>query len=140
MILRAKSFSFITILWKTINLFSFLFSCGLVFCGDVLSSSTEFCFKWKRDGFCHTAHARTYCTRTCNHCQLGTARHSSFCWFNFDFHYDGYCIYSNERGDAYLIFRSTSEALIRGRRLFKNCTRRIYFSAIFLFNGTLSIC
>lgn len=45
-----------------------------LFCGDVLSSSTEFCFKWKRDGFCHTAHARTYCTRTCNHCQLENKR------------------------------------------------------------------
>ena len=34
--------------------------------------------------------------------------------------------------DAYLIFRATSAALIRGRRLFKNCTRQIYFFYIFI--------
>ena len=40
---------------------------------------------------------------------------------------------------AYLIFRATSGALIRGWRLFKNCTRQIYFfHTQFLFNGTLS--
>ena len=33
---------------------------------------------------------------------------------------------------AYLIFRATSAALIRGRRLFKHCTRQIYFFYIFI--------
>ena len=33
---------------------------------------------------------------------------------------------------AYLIFRATSAALIRGRRFFKNCTRQIYFFYIFI--------
>ena len=36
-------------------------------------------------------------------------------------------IYSNKRRGAYLIFGATSAALIRGRRLFKHCTRQIYF-------------
>ena len=44
----------------------------------------------------------------------------------------GYRIYSNKRRDAYLIFHATSAALIRGRRLFKNCTRQIYFFYIFI--------
>ena len=39
----------------------------------------------------------------------------------------GYRIYSNKRRNAYLIFRATSAVVIRGRRLFKNCTRRIHF-------------
>ena len=43
-----------------------------------------------------------------------------------------YRIYSNERRSAYLIFRPTRAALIRGRRLLKNCTRRIYFFYIFI--------
>ena len=38
-----------------------------------------------------------------------------------------YRIYSNKRRGADLIFRATSAALIRGRRLFKHCTRQIYF-------------
>ena len=46
-----------------------------------------------------------------------------------------YRIYSNKRRGAYLIFRATSAALysraalIRGQRLFKNCTRQIYSRA-----------
>ena len=53
--------------------------------------------------------------------------------------FDRYRIYSNKRRGAYLIFLATSATLIRGRRLFKNCTRQIYFFYIqFLFNGTLS--
>ena len=43
-----------------------------------------------------------------------------------------YRIYSNKRHGAYLIFRGTSAAVIRGRRLFKNCTRRIYLFYIFI--------
>ena len=43
-----------------------------------------------------------------------------------------YRIYSNKRRGAYLIFRATSAALIRGRRLFKHCTRQIFFSYIFI--------
>ena len=35
------------------------------------------------------------------------------------------------RISVYLIFHATSAALIRGRRLFKNCTRQIYFFYIF---------
>ena len=48
----------------------------------------------------------------------------------------GYRIYSNKRRaafrGAYFIFRVTSAALIRGRRLFKNCTWQIYFFYIFI--------
>ena len=40
-----------------------------------------------------------------------------------------YRIYSNKRRGAYLIFRATSAALLRGQRLFKNCTRQIYSHA-----------
>ena len=43
-----------------------------------------------------------------------------------------YRIYSNKRRGAYLIFRATSAALIRGRRLFKHCIRQIYFFYIFI--------
>ena len=43
-----------------------------------------------------------------------------------------YRIYSNKRRGAYLIFRATSAALIRGRHLLKNCTRQIYFFHIFI--------
>ena len=43
-----------------------------------------------------------------------------------------YRIYSNKRRGAYLLFRVTSAALIRGRRLFKHCTRQIYFFYIFI--------
>ena len=43
-----------------------------------------------------------------------------------------YGIYWNNRCGAYLIFRATSAALIRGRRLFEHCTRQIYFSYIFI--------
>ena len=43
-----------------------------------------------------------------------------------------YRIYPNKRRGAYLIFRATSAALIRGRRLFKHCTRQIYFFYIFI--------
>ena len=43
-----------------------------------------------------------------------------------------YRIYSNKRRGAYLIFRATSAALIRGRRLFKHCTKQIYFFYIFI--------
>ena len=32
----------------------------------------------------------------------------------------------DKRRGAYLIFRATSAALIRGQRLFKHCTRQIY--------------
>lgn len=45
-----------------------------LFCGDVLCSSTEICSKWKRDGFCHTTYAKTYCMETCNHCQRESKR------------------------------------------------------------------
>ena len=40
--------------------------------------------------------------------------------------------YSNKRRSAYLIFRTPSAALIRGRCLFKHCTRQIYFLYIFI--------
>ena len=40
---------------------------------------------------------------------------------------------------AYLIFRATNPALLRGRCLFKHRAKFTFFS-IFLFNGTLSIC
>ena len=56
-----------------------------------------------------------------------------------------YRIYSNKRRGAYLIFRATNAALIRGRRLFeggaylKIVPDEFTFS-IFLFNGTLSTC
>ena len=50
--------------------------------------------------------------------------------WNTSLHY--YRIYSNKRRVAYLIFRATSAALIRGRRLFKHCTRQIYFFYIFI--------
>ena len=43
-----------------------------------------------------------------------------------------YRIYSSKRRGAYLIFRATSAALIRGRRLFKRSTRQIYFFYIFI--------
>ena len=43
-----------------------------------------------------------------------------------------YRIYSNKGRGAYLIFRAKSAALIRGRRLFKHCTRQIYFFYIFI--------
>ena len=39
---------------------------------------------------------------------------------------------SNKRRGAYLIFRATSAGLIRGRCLFKHCTRQIYFFFIFI--------
>ena len=38
---------------------------------------------------------------------------------------------------AYLILRATSAARIRGRRLFKHCTRQIYFFYIFIKQYTL---
>ena len=50
-----------------------------------------------------------------------------------------YRIYSNKRRGAYLIFRTTSAALIRGRSLLKIAPDKFTFS-IFLFNGALSIC
>ena len=37
-----------------------------------------------------------------------------------------------KRRGAYLIFRATSAALIQGWRLFKNCTRQIYYFYIFI--------
>ena len=43
-----------------------------------------------------------------------------------------YRIYSNKGCGAYLIFRSTSAALIGRRRLFKNCSGQIYFFYIFI--------
>ena len=43
-----------------------------------------------------------------------------------------YRIYSIKRRGAYLIFRGTNVALIRGRRLFKLCTRQIYSFFIFI--------
>ena len=53
--------------------------------------------------------------------------------------------YSNKRRGAYFIFRATSAALIRGRRLFEggaylNIVPDKFTFSIFLFNGTLSIC
>ena len=62
-----------------------------------------------------------------------------------DADYVGYRIYSNKSRGAYLIFRATSAALIRRRRLFEGgayldiVPDKFTFS-IFLFNGTLSIC
>lgn len=50
-----------------------------------------------------------------------------------------YCIYLNRHRSAYLIFRTTSAALIRGWHLFQHCSRQICFF-LFLFNSTLSIC
>ena len=47
-----------------------------------------------------------------------------------------YRIYSNSRRGAYLIFRATGVALIRGRPLFKHCTRQIYFFFIFILRYT----
>ena len=38
-----------------------------------------------------------------------------------------YRIYWNKCCSAYLIFHATSVMLIGGRRLFKHCTRQIYF-------------
>jgi len=43
-----------------------------------------------------------------------------------------YRIYSNKRRGAYLLFRATSAALIRRRRLIKHCTRQIYSFYIFI--------
>jgi len=43
-----------------------------------------------------------------------------------------YRIYWNKCWGAYLIFRATSAMLIRGQRLFKHCTRQIYFFYIFI--------
>ena len=57
--------------------------------------------------------------------------------------FNNYCIYSNKRRSAYLIFRATRVALIWGRRLFEGGTYlkivpdKSTFS-IFLFNSTLS--
>ena len=56
-----------------------------------------------------------------------------------------YRIYLSKGRGAYLIFRTTSVALVRGCRLFEDGTYlnivpdKFTFS-IFLFNGTLSIC
>ena len=55
-----------------------------------------------------------------------------------------YRIYSNKRRGAYLIFRATSAALIRGWRLFEggaylNIVPDKFTFSIVLFNGTLSI-
>ena len=43
-----------------------------------------------------------------------------------------YHIYSNKRRGAHVIFPATNVALSRGRRLFKHCTRKIYFFCIFI--------
>ena len=43
-----------------------------------------------------------------------------------------YRIYLNMCRSAYLIFRATSAALIRGRGLFKHCTRQMYFFYVFI--------
>ena len=43
-----------------------------------------------------------------------------------------YRIYLNKRRSAYKIFCTTSVALIQGRRLFKLCSRQIYFFYIFI--------
>ena len=43
-----------------------------------------------------------------------------------------YHIYSNKRRGAHIIFPVTNVALSRGRRLFKHCTRKIYFFYIFI--------
>ena len=43
-----------------------------------------------------------------------------------------YLVYLNKRRGAYLIFRTISAALIRGRCLFKHRTRQIYFFYIFI--------
>ena len=52
--------------------------------------------------------------------------------FELSFPKNKYCIYSNKRSGAYIIFCATSAVVIRGRCLFKNCTRRIYFFYIFI--------
>ena len=49
-----------------------------------------------------------------------------------EFRVQKYRIYSNKRRGAYLIFRATRAALIRGRRLFKQCIRQTYFFYIFI--------
>ena len=56
-----------------------------------------------------------------------------------------YRIYSNKRHGAYLIFRATSAALIRGRRLYEGgaCLKVVpdkFSFSVYSFNGTLSIC
>jgi len=43
-----------------------------------------------------------------------------------------YCIYLNRHRGAYLIFRTTSAALIRGPHLFQHCSRQICFFYIFI--------
>jgi len=48
-----------------------------------------------------------------------------------DYRYN-YRIYSNKRRSTHLTFSTRSAALIRGRRLFKHCTRQIYFFYIFI--------
>ena len=50
-----------------------------------------------------------------------------------------YRIYSNKRRCAYLIFRATSAALIRGRRLLKNFTRQVYFFYLFIQRYTIHL-
>ena len=54
-----------------------------------------------------------------------------------------YRIYSNKRRGAYLIFRVTSAALIRGQRLFEdgaylNIVRDKFTFAVFLFNDIIA--
>ena len=51
---------------------------------------------------------------------------------NFHCAWERYRIYWNKCCGAYLIFRATSAALIRGRRILKNCIRQIYFFYIII--------
>ena len=60
---------------------------------------------------------------------------SDFLWFLFELLMTEkytYRIYANKHRGASLIFCATSAALIQGRRLFKHCTRQIYFFYIFI--------
>ena len=52
--------------------------------------------------------------------------------FDLQNSYLSYRIYLNKRRATYLIFHATSAALIRGRRLFKHCTRQTNFFYIFV--------
>ena len=61
-----------------------------------------------------------------------------FAYFTFYFRLE-YRIYSNKRRDTCLIFHTTSVALIRGRCLFRHCTRQIYFFYIFIQRYTFSL-
>ena len=66
----------------------------------------------------------------CNICSENILPHRST--YGHLFTHFWHLIYSNKRRGAYLIFRGTTAALIRGRRLIKQCTRQIYLFYIFI--------